>query len=333
MTGRETPLLSLLGLGLVGIALISATTGAYRIDPWQLPQILWSQTEGFAVLLHIRFPRVVMAGLVGAVLGLTGATLQGLFRNPLADPGLSGISAGAGLGAALWIVLGGTALLGLWGIPFAAFLMGGGVTWCLWLLAKTEGTISTVTLLLAGIAVNSLAGAGIGIMTFLADDQQLRSLTFWLLGSLTGGTWEMIGIAIPFMLIGAGLLARLAPALNALSLGESEAYHLGVSTEIIKKRVILGSALAVGAAVSVSGGIGFIGLVVPHLIRLMGSPDHRLVLPGSALGGALLLIAADLLARTIVSPAEMPVGTITALMGTPFFLWLLWRFKRELSHA
>ena len=211
--------------------------------------------------------------------------------------------------------------------------MGGGVTWCLWLLAKTEGTISTITLLLAGIAVNSLAGAGIGIMTFLADDQQLRSLTFWLLGSLTGGTWEMIGIAIPFMLIGAGLLAQLAPALNALSLGESEAYHLGVSTEIIKKRVILGSALAVGAAVSVSGGIGFIGLVVPHLIRLMGSPDHRLVLPGSALGGALLLIAADLLARTIVSPAEMPVGTITALMGTPFFLWLLWRFKRELSHA
>ena len=170
-----------------------------------------------------------MAGLVGAVLGLTGATLQGLFRNPLADPGLIGISAGAGLGAALWIVLGGTALLGLWGIPFAAFLMGGGVTWCLWLLAKTEGTISTVTLLLAGIAVNSLAGAGIGIMTFLADDQQLRSLTFWLLGSLTGGTWEMIGIAIPFMLLGAGLLARLTSAPNALSLGESEAYHLGVS--------------------------------------------------------------------------------------------------------
>lgn len=330
---RHSSLLVFLSLGLLGAALISSTIGAYHIDILQLPNILWSRGESYAILLHIRFPRVVLAGLVGAVLGLTGATLQGLFRNPLADPGLIGISAGAGLGAALWIVLGGTALSGLWGIPFAAFVMGGAVTWFLWLLAKTESTISTVTLLLAGIAVNSLAGAGLGIMTFLADDQQLRSLTFWLLGSLTGGTWEMIGIAIPFMIIGGGLLIQLAPSLNALSLGESEAFHLGVSTEVLKKRVILGSALAVGAAVSVAGGIGFIGLVVPHLIRMLGSPDHRLVIPGSALGGALLLILADLLARTLVTPAEMPVGIITALMGTPFFLWLLWRFKREMINA
>jgi len=330
---RHSSLLVLLSLGLLGAALISSTIGAYHINILQLPHILWSRGESYAILLHIRFPRVVLAGLVGAVLGLTGATLQGLFRNPLADPGLIGISAGAGLGAALWIVLGGTALSGLWGIPFAAFLMGGAVTWFLWLLAKTESTISTVTLLLAGIAVNSLAGAGLGIMTFLADDQQLRSLTFWLLGSLTGGTWEMIGIAVPFMIIGAGLLIQLAPSLNALSLGESEAFHLGVSTEVLKKRVILGSALAVGAAVSISGGIGFIGLVVPHLIRMLGSPDHRLVIPGSALGGALLLILADLLARTLVTPAELPVGIITAMMGTPFFLWLLWRFKREMINA
>lgn len=318
---------------LLSIAVIASAVGAYQITFWYMPQILWDQLEGYNVLMYIRFPRILLAGIVGAALGMTGASLQGLFRNPLADPGLIGISAGAGLGAALWIVLGGSTLLELWGTPIAAFSMGALVTWGVWKLAQSEGTVSTITLLLAGIALNSLAGAGIGIMTFLADDQQLRSLTFWLLGSLNGATWQMVGVTSFFILIGMLMLGRLSSKLNALSLGESDAYHLGVDIERLKQQIIFGCAISVGAAVAATGGIGFIGLVVPHLIRLLGSPDHRLVLPASALGGAILLIGADLLARTVVAPAEMPVGTITALVGAPFFLWLLWRYKKEFIYA
>ena len=263
------------------------------------------------------------------MLAISGATLQGIFRNPLADPGLIGVTAGAGLGATLWIVLIGSGALGVWGLPLAAFACGMLVTIGVWKIAASQGSVSTVTLLLAGIALNSFAGAGIGIMTFLADDEQLRSLTFWLLGGFGGATWPVVFITLPIAVIGMFVLLRLAAALNAMSLGESEAYHLGVSTESLKRWAIFGVALIVGAAVSAAGGIGFVGLVVPHLIRLIGGADHRYVLPGSAVGGAILLVLADLLARTVVVPAELPVGIVTALIGGPFFLWLLLRFKRE----
>ena len=328
MQHRAKILFILIGFLPISIS-IAAGVGAYQILPWRIPQILLFREEGFAVLTYVRFPRVVLSAVVGAMLAISGATLQGIFRNPLADPGLIGVTAGAGLGATLWIVLIGSGVLGVWGLPFAAFACGMLVTIGVWKIAASQGSVSTVTLLLAGIALNSFAGAGIGIMTFLADDEQLRSLTFWLLGGFGGATWPVVFITLPIAVIGMFVLLRLAAALNAMSLGESEAYHLGVSTESLKRWAIFGVALIVGAAVSAAGGIGFVGLVVPHLIRLIGGADHRYVLPGSAVGGAILLVLADLLARTVVVPAELPVGIVTALLGGPFFLWLLLRFKRE----
>lgn len=328
MQHRAKILFILIGCLPISIS-IAAGVGAYQILPWRIPQILLFREEGFAVLTYVRFPRVVLSAVVGAMLAISGATLQGIFRNPLADPGLIGVTAGAGLGATLWIVLIGSGVLGVWGLPLAAFACGMLVTIGVWKIAASQGSVSTVTLLLAGIALNSFAGAGIGIMTFLADDEQLRSLTFWLLGGFGGATWPVVFITLPIAVIGMFVLLRLAAALNAMSLGESEAYHLGVSTESLKRWAIFGVALIVGAAVSAAGGIGFVGLVVPHLIRLIGGADHRYVLPGSAVGGAILLVLADLLARTVVVPAELPVGIVTALLGGPFFLWLLLRFKRE----
>ena len=192
------------------------------------------------------------------------------------------------------------------------------------------GRSHIMTLLLAGIALNSLAGAGIGLMTFLADDEQLRSLTFWLLGGFGGATWTAALVAMPAAAVGLFMLLRLAPQLNAFALGESDAYHIGVHVESLKRRAMVGAALSVGAAVSIAGGIGFVGLVVPHLLRLIGGADHRYVLPGSALGGASLLVLADLVSRTVVLPAELPVGVVTSLVGGPFFLWLLLRYKRTL---
>lgn len=328
MQKRTKILLILIGALPVSVC-VAAGLGAYQILPWNIPKILFFQEDGFAVLVYVRFPRVVLAALVGAMLAISGTTLQGIFRNPLADPGLIGVTAGAGLGASLWIVLIGGGALGMWGLPVAAFACGMFVTISVWKISETQGKVHTVTLLLAGIALNSLAGACIGLMTFLADDEQLRSLTFWLLGGFGGATWQVVLVTLPITIVGVFVLLQQASALNAISLGESEAYHLGVPTESLKRWSVFGVALTVGAAVSAAGRIGFVGLVVPHLLRLMGGADHRYVLPGSALGGAILLILADLFSRTVVVPAELPVGVVIALIGGPFFLWLLIRFKRE----
>lgn len=326
---RQTKILLFMS-GLLPLSIcVAAGVGAYQILPWKIPKILFLREDGFAVLVYVRFPRVVLAALVGGMLAISGTTLQGIFRNPLADPGLIGITAGAGLGASLWIVLVGGGVLGMWGLPIAAFACGMLVTIGVWKISETRGKVHTVTLLLAGIALNSLAGACIGLMTFLADDEQLRSLTFWLLGGFGGATWSVVLVTFPIAIVGSFVLLQQASALNAISLGESEAYHLGVPTESLKRLSVFGVALTVGAAVSAAGGIGFIGLVVPHLLRLMGGADHRYVLPGSALGGAILLILADLFSRTVVIPAELPVGVVTALIGGPFFLWLLIKFKSE----
>ena len=332
MQNRSNILLFLAGLLPISLC-VAAGIGAYQILPWRIPRVLFFHEDGFEVLIYVRFPRVILAAIVGAVLAISGATLQGIFRNPLADPGLIGVTAGAGLGAAFWIVLVGSGFLGIWGVPIAAFTGGILVTIGVWKIAQTQERVPTVTLLLAGIALNSFAGAGIGLMTFLADEEQLRSLTFWLLGGFGGATWRAIAVTLPIAIVGAVVLFRLARALNAMSLGESEAYHLGVSTEALKRWAVFGVALTVGAAVSSAGGIGFVGLIVPHLLRLMGGADHRYVLPGSALGGATLLVTADLFARTVAIPAELPVGVVTALLGGPFFLWLLLRFKKEVVYG
>ncbi len=280
------------------------------------------------ILSQIRLPRALLGLSVGAVLALSGVAMQGLFRNPLADPGLIGVSSGAALGAAVVIV--GGELIG--GIPsslepyllsLSAFAGGLGVTALVYRLGRREGRTHVATMLLAGIAMTALGGAVIGLFTYMADDSTLRTLTFWNLGSLNGASytrlWPILVVTVAVIF----WLPRRARGLNALLLGESEARHLGFDVERLKRELVFCSALGVGAAVAAAGMIGFIGLIVPHLMRLMIGPDHRLLLPASALAGGSLLLFADLLARLMLGPAELPIGIVTALLGAPFFLYLL----------
>lgn len=305
---------------------IAAGFGAYPVDPWQIPRIMWSQSEdeGYRILLYVRFPRVVLASFVGAILAASGAGLQSMFRNPLADPGLTGVSSGAAFAGAAWVVLvGERSVMAAWGLPLAAFTGGVLAVGLVWRIAHWRGVSGGAVLLLTGIALNALAGAGIGLLLYYSDEEELRSVTFWQMGSLGGSSWPLAAAAIPPMLCGILILLPLGRTLNALALGDSEAYHLGVSTTRSRRRIMLASALGVGGAVAASGGVGFIGLVAPHIVRLSCGADNRWVLPCSALLGAILLTGADTLARTVVQPAEMPVGIITSLVGGPFFLWLL----------
>ena len=286
------------------------------------------------ILWQIRFPRMVMAVMVGAGLSTTGAAIQGLFRNPLADPALIGVSSGAALAAAAFIVIG-HAWLGqivYWdlALPFFAFLGGLASTWLVLKLGPDFSGSSVSTMLLAGIAINAMAIAGVGIFYYLSDDVQLRSVTFWALGSIAGATWSTAGIAA-LILVVVTLLVLEAKSLNAIVLGDSEARHLGVSVEALKKRIVIYTALGVGIAVSLSGIIAFVGLVVPHLVRLAIGSNHHVVMPASALLGAILLLAADTLSRVVVSPAELPIGIVTALVGGPFFIYLILRQKKRLG--
>lgn len=284
-----------------------------------------------AILGVVRAPRVLLAAMIGAGLAVSGAVMQGLFRNPLADPGLIGVSAGAALAAVAAIVLGpglfgGRAgLLGLWLLPVAAFAGGLGATLAIARLATRGGVTGVATLLLAGVAVNALAGALTGLLVFMADDRQVRDITFWTLGSLAGARWPLLPVALLLVLLPALLLLGLARPLNALVLGEREAFHLGIRVEATKRAAVALAAVAVSAGVALAGLIGFVGLVVPHVVRLACGADHRLVLPGAALLGAALMVLADLAARSLAAPAELPVGVVTALVGAPFFLWLLHR--------
>ncbi|ADV65906.1 ABC-type transporter, integral membrane subunit [Deinococcus maricopensis DSM 21211] len=329
---RRTLALIALPALLLASVVLSVGTGAVHLAPLQVLSVLLDplgvpalapyDEQQAAVLNVIRLPRVVLGALIGAGLAVAGAAMQGLFRNPLADPGLLGISSGASLAAALSIVLG-VHVFGAYTLPVAAFVGSLLATAAIYLLAQERGRLSVPTMLLSGIAVNALCGAGTGLMTFLATDEQLRSITFWQLGSLGGATWPAVLSAAPFILSGVLLLPLLARALNALMLGESGAAHLGVPVSAVKWTVVGLVALSVGAGVAAAGAIGFVGLVVPHLIRLLVGPNHRTLLPASALLGATLLVLADLLARTIVTPAELPIGIVTAFLGAPFFLFLI----------
>ncbi|GEM17921.1 FecCD family ABC transporter permease [Gluconobacter oxydans] len=279
------------------------------------------------VLLRIRGPRVVMSGLTGAALAVAGAVMQGLFRNPLADPGLIGVSSGAALATACMIVLGGPWLVsgawGVWAIPAAGMAGSFAAAYLLYLFATRGGGTSVSTILLAGVALGAFSGALTGILIFRANDTALRDLTFWTMGSFAGATWSRIGLLCPFLCVAAAVTARLATPLNALLLGESDARLIGYPVERIKRLAMVAVACAVGPTVSFVGAIGFVGVIVPHLVRLVTGPDHRLVLPGSALLGASLMIVADTLARVIAIPADVPVGIVTAVLGTPVFVWLL----------
>ncbi len=337
--GGAPPLLGL-GILLVCVGILALGGGAMVVAPGDVVGILlhavgwgergtWEPTQE-AVVLAIRLPRVVLGILVGGALASAGALMQGLFRNPLADPGLLGVSSGAAFGAALVIVLG-TAWAGpslaSWPplLSLAAFAGGLLATVVVHKLATRDGETRMSPLLLAGIAMNALAGAATGLLTFLSTDQQLRTLTFWTLGSLGGATWPQVLALSPLLFFPILASLSLAFPLNALLLGEAEARHLGIRVEKLKKGVVVLVALLVGTAVAVCGIIGFVGLVVPHLVRLWAGPDHRFLLPASALLGGTLLLGADLLARTMASPQEVPIGIVTSLLGTPFFLALLSR--------
>ncbi|THF58334.1 FecCD family ABC transporter permease [Ollibium composti] len=330
----------LLAVMLGAAMLFSLTSGASDASAWAVLRdwVSGAVADGSAtdmrtrvIIQDIRLPRVVMGVLVGASLAVSGAVMQGLFRNPLADPGLIGISAGASLGAVAVIVLGATmlaplvALLGPMALPLAAFVGGLVATLILYRIATRQGRTSVATMLLAGIALAALAMALTGVLVYMADDRQLRDLTFWQLGSLAGATWQKIGTAGPVIVAALAATPFLARGLNALALGEATAGHLGIPVQRLKYVAIISVSAAVGAAVAVSGGIGFVGIVVPHLLRLAIGPDNRYLLPASALFGAAMLLVADAVCRTIVAPAELPIGIITAAVGGPFFLWILLR--------
>ncbi len=283
------------------------------------------------VITDIRWPRTLLAMFVGAILAICGAVTQGLFRNPLADPGIIGVSSGAGLGAAVAIVILPVTLATII-TPVAAFAGGLVTTLLVYRLAQSQlGSTSVLILLLAGVAVAAFSGAVVGFLTFIANDQALRDLTLWGMGSLNGATVPMLWLTALTSLSLLLFYQRQAVALNALLLGEAEAEHLGIDTEKLKRRLIIVTAAGVGVAVSASGIIGFVSLVIPHLVRMTLGPDHRQLLPLSALTGAALLLMADIGARVWMAPAELPVGLVTALLGAPFFVFLLLQQRQRLS--
>ncbi|CAI8717523.1 Hemin transport system permease protein HmuU [Pseudomonas soli] len=315
-----------LALGPVSLPLFDTLRAGLRLVGLPVSGEGLEQAE--MILGQIRLPRTLLGLAVGAVLALSGVAMQGLFRNPLADPGLVGVASGAALGAAVAIV-GGSWLGGIpdWFAPYLlslfAFVGGLGVTAMVYRLGRRDGQTNVATMLLAGIAMTALGGSAVGLFTYLADDATLRTLTFWNLGSLNGASYERLW---PLLLVAAAValwLPRRAQALNALLLGESEARHLGIEVEKLKRELVFCTALGVGAAVAAAGLIGFIGLVVPHLVRLVAGPDHRVLLPASLLAGGTLLLFADLIARLALAPAELPIGIVTAFIGAPFFLFLL----------
>ena len=326
---------------LLAASLTSLAVGASGTSLWSvLAGMARGETPSLAdsiILWQIRLPRTLMGIAVGAALAVSGAVMQGLFRNPLADPGIVGVGAGAALGAISAIVLG-TALpaalhdmMGYYLVPVAAFLGGWCSTLLLYRVATRQGRTSVAVMLLAGIALGALAGALSGLLIYIADDAQLRDLTFWGLGSLAGATWPKLLTGAPIIL--AALIAApfLARGLNGLALGEAPAFHIGIPVQRVKNIAILSVAAGTGAAVALSGGIGFVGIVVPHLLRLVSGPDHRYLLVNSALLGAALLLAADVISRTIIAPAELPIGIVTAVLGGPFFLWILLRQRGVLD--
>jgi iron complex transport system permease protein len=336
----------LIGL-LVAACIWAVGKGAVSISPAQVLAILahkagWETGIAFneqqeSVLWIIRLPRVLMALLIGSTLAVCGGALQGLFRNPLADPGLIGISSSASTAAVVVIVLGSGLLagaptvLGQYGLNIATFLGALLSTILIYRFSQQRGKTNVGIMLLAGVAMNAISGAATSFITLSANDQQLRSVTFWMMGSLGGASWINVAGLLPFCLACSFLLPLFSKSLNALSLGESDAAYLGVRTERLKTTVMILVAMGVGASVAVSGIIGFVGLVIPHIIRMIIGPEHRRLLMASSLAGATVLVLADLLSRTIAPPIEIPIGIITALGGGPFFLYLLIREKKKIE--
>ena len=327
-----------LGGGLIVMIVVSAGHGQLDIPAREVigsilhrvgldAGVIPTHPQGEAALWQVRFPRIAMGVVVGASLATAGAVMQGVFGNPLAEPGVVGVSAGAAVAAASAIAFG-ISLAGTWTIPLFAFVGGLLTTLLVYAMSRDAGRTEVVTLVLTGIAVNAVANAGLAFTMFVADTQAREQIIFWTLGSLNGTRWQYVGLVVPLCALGIAGALVLSRRLDLLALGDRAARHVGIDVERLRLACIVLVALLTAAAVSFSGIIGFVGLVVPHLIRILIGPGHRALIPASALGGALLLVTADLVARTAVDYADLPLGMLTALVGGPFFFWLLRRTRR-----
>ena len=322
------------------VALVSLSVGTVNFSFSQIIETVLLSMGGHSepsqiqsIIMEIRLPRLILALLVGAVLAILGAVMQGLFRNPLADPSLIGVSGGASVGASIVIVTAGGAMLsplaGLSMVALGAFIGGVITTLVVYRVATSSLGTSVTTMLLAGIAIGAIAGAFNSLLSYFSDNQMLRQISVWQMGNLGGANWQKASLMAAVSLIIFSLLPSHAKSLNAFLLGESEARHLGIDVQRIKRQLIFLTALGVGVSVALAGLIGFVGLVIPHMVRLLIGPDHRALLPASALAGASLLLIADSIARVVVLPAELPTGILTALLGAPFFVVLLLKQRGE----
>lgn len=341
---RWKTILVLLIIALVFVIAIATAIGPVQISPLEVYEIILQKipfignlinsnpsTLNQEIVLQVRLPRVMSAALVGIALASSGAVLQGLLRNPIADPFIIGISAGASLGTSIAMVTGiGASIFGiLYSVPIAAFISALGTVFLVYTLSKMGGSMSMLTLLLIGVAITSLFSALVYLI-LIVSNAQAQGVLFWMFGSFTLTSWNYVYMAFPFIFVGLGVTFYFARDLNLISLGEEQANHLGVETENLKKILLTCVSLMTAAAVSISGIIGFVGLIIPHIMRVLIGPDHRILIASSAFAGAIMLILCDTFARTAMSPSEMPVGIITAILGCPFFIYLLLSRKGSL---
>ena len=336
---RAIILFVVLGLALATLIIVSASSGQLRVPPGEVLSSIahklglggspvTTPATGEAALWQIRFPRVILAALVGAALATGGALMQGVFGNPLAEPGVVGVSSGAAAAACMAMVFGWT-FFGNWTVAVLAFVGGLVVTLLVYAISLSNGRTEVVTLVLTGVAVNAVCGAIIALMTFLGDQQSREQIVFWQLGSLNGTRWDYVAVVAPIVLLGIVAVMFLTRQLDLLALGEQSARHLGVDVERLRIIAIVLVAFLTAAAVAFAGIIAFVGLVVPHVIRMIMGPGHRILIPASALGGAVLLSGADLIARTAIPFADLPIGMLTALVGGPFFFWLIRKTRKS----
>lgn len=339
MIGKKRVSIGIFLVILIASILLNITIGAFSISTSEILNALVNPSENqiyYQVIADIRFPRVMLGILVGIAFGISGAMMQTLFKNPLADPGLIGVSAGASAGVVIFMLLGKflpeilySGFLSYLSLPFSAFLGAVITIFVIYKLATVYNKVAVTVMLLAGIAINAMLGALVGLFTYVSTEEELKSFTFWTMGSLADGDIKIILTLLPIVLFTYIFAHRKKIELNLMLLGEDEARNSGVNAERLKKMIILFVSLSIGASVAFCGIIGFIGLVVPHIARLIVGSNHKFFIPLSAILGAFVLLWADSLARTIVAPAELPIGIITAILGAPFFLWLLLKNRQN----
>ena len=329
---RWTLTIIFLLIGFILTVVIALTIGPVDIPMVTVFKILfhfpksWPDSHG-VIVMDVRLPRILLCALVGSALAVAGCAMQGLFKNPMASPYILGISSGAAFGASLAIVLGISFGAGVFAVPIMAFIFAIITIFLVYNVAKVRGRVPMETLLLAGIAVGAFFTAQVSLMKYIAGEE-LRSIVFWLMGGFWASSWDKVAIAFPLILLGVAVIMFFSRDLNIMLMGEEHALDLGINVESVKKIILVFASLVTAAAVSVSGIIGFVGLIIPHIMRIIVGPDHRILLPSSCLVGAMFLIWMDTLARTMIQPTELPVGIITASFGAPFFLYLLRKRKR-----